>query len=124
MPAHILQIALRVRAVHCLRSFLDRLRPSDADALRNPQRQLASDRNMPACKKNRDIKFNRNQKEKKHKHQRTKHKFFSLSPQSFASLSNTTCPGEFRDAFLSLYSFFATRGKLSRICNALNSIVK
>ena len=30
--------------VRCLCSFLDRLRPADADALRNPQRQLASDR--------------------------------------------------------------------------------
>ena len=30
--------------VRCLCSFLDRLRPSDTDALRNPQRQLASDR--------------------------------------------------------------------------------
>ena len=33
-----------VRGVRCLCSFLDRLRPADADALRNPQRQLASDR--------------------------------------------------------------------------------
>ena len=30
--------------VRCLCSFLDRLRPADADALRNSQRQLASDR--------------------------------------------------------------------------------
>ena len=29
--------------VHCLCSFPDRLRPADADALRNPQQQLAND---------------------------------------------------------------------------------
>ncbi len=33
-----------VRAVRCLRSFLDRHVLSDTDALRNPQRQLTSDR--------------------------------------------------------------------------------
>jgi len=33
--------------VRYLCSFLDRLRPADADALRNPQRQLASDRSEP-----------------------------------------------------------------------------
>lgn len=38
------QIALRVRAMRCLRSLLDRHVLSDTDALRNPQRQLASDR--------------------------------------------------------------------------------
>lgn len=31
-------------AVRCLCSLLDRLLPADADALRNPQRQLTSDR--------------------------------------------------------------------------------
>ena len=42
-----------VRAVRCLCSFLDRHVLSDTDALRNPQRQLTSDR----CKRDHRLHF-------------------------------------------------------------------
>lgn len=43
MPLTICKLNCWVGIVRCLRSFLDRHVLSNTDALRNPQRQLASD---------------------------------------------------------------------------------